>query len=180
MALENEPEMRNKTRAIFVGSCEKFSDGRHIEDYLDEYNLKDVVQLTGHISRKESLEYQMSASVLLLLIGIVQPEMELTYGLSGKVFDYLLTEKPILTLANGGSTRKFIVENKIGKIFFHEEVQKIRDYLIEAYTKFKNGTMGERHDFKAYEKFDFRSLSKTLSEQLESILNDNEGRHGKR
>jgi len=174
LALEENPEMRDKTRVMFVGSCEEFLDGRHIEDYLEEYNLKDVVQLTGHISRRESLEYQMSASILLLLIGIVPPQMELTYGLSGKVFDYLLSEKPILTLANGGSTREFIVENKIGEIFFHEEVQKIRNYLIEAYTKFTNGTPAEGYDFAAYEKFDFRSLSKTLSKQLESILNDNE------
>lgn len=175
LALEENPEMRHKTRVILVGSCEPFLDGRRIEGYLEEYNLKDVVQLTGHISRSQSLEYQMSASVLLLIIGIVPPEMELTYGLSGKVFDYLLSEKPILTLANGGSTREFIVANKIGEIFYHEEVQKIRDYLIEAYTKFTNGTPAERYDVAAYEKFDFRSLSKTLSEQLESVLNDTKG-----
>jgi len=179
LALEENPEMRDTTRAIFVGSCEEFLDRRHIEDYLEEYNLKDVVQLTGHISRRESLEYQMSASVLLLLIGIVPPEMEMTYGLSGKVFDYLLSKKPILTLANGGSTREFIVENKIGEIFFHEEVQKIRNYLIEAYTKFTNGIPAERYDVAAYEKFDFRSLSKTLSEQMESIVNNNKGQYGK-
>jgi glycosyltransferase involved in cell wall biosynthesis len=169
-AMEKEPDMKDKVRAIFVGSCEEFLDGRTIRDYLEEYNLHDAVKLTGHISRKESLEYQMSASVLLLLIGIVPLEMELTYGLSGKVFDYLLSEKPILTLANGGSTREFIVENKIGEIFFHEEIQGISDYLIDAYTRFKNGKKVQSYDFGIYEKFDFRSLSKTLSEQMESIL----------
>ncbi len=152
-------------RAKFIGK----SKG-DVEDYLNEYNLFDIVKLTGHISRKESLEYQMRASILLLLIGIVPPELELTYGLSGKVFDYILSKKNILCLSNGGATREFIVENKIGDIFFHNDQEGIKNYLIQSFDKFNNNKLGPVSDISNYNEFDFRSLSEKLSDQFESLV----------
>lgn len=167
-ALEEEPGMRKKIEVIFVGSCEEFLDGKRIEEYLKEYNLTDVVKLTGHLSRQESLEYQMRASVLLMIIGIVPPEMELTYGLSGKVFDYILSGKPLLTIANGGATREFIMENKIGQIFYHHDTDGIKRYITEAFNDFYSGQTHIRYDLKKYENFNFKKLTKILSDQLDA------------
>ncbi len=176
LAIRELPEMESRVRATFVGSCEKFLDGKCIEDYITQYNLKKVTNLTGHISRKESLEYQVQASLLLMIIGIVPPEMELTYGLSGKVFDYILCKKPILTLANGGATREFIVNNKIGKIFFHKDIEEIKTFLMEAYMNFKSKKgIGMNSDVSEYEKYDFRSLTKNLSLHFESAIYTSKG-----
>jgi len=43
MAVSREPKMRENTRAVFVGSCEEFLDGKRIENYIEEYALQDLV-----------------------------------------------------------------------------------------------------------------------------------------
>jgi glycosyltransferase involved in cell wall biosynthesis len=170
LAVEKKPEMKEKLQIIFVGSCEKYLDGKYIEDYIEENKLNDLVKLTGHISRKASLQYQAEADVLLLLIGIVSKEKELTYGLSGKVFDYMLSAKPILTVANGGATREFIVKNKIGDIFYHEDINGIKNYLIEAYNNWQEGLSVSISNYNAaYDQFNFRSLTKKLADHLFAI-----------
>jgi glycosyltransferase involved in cell wall biosynthesis len=168
-ALLEKPSMRKTLRVTFVGSCEKFMDGKYIEDYLAEYGLQDVVRLTGHVSRKESLSYEMNADLLLVLIGIVPPEMELTYGISGKIFDYLVSGKPILTLSNGGATREFIIQNRIGSIHYHEDLEGIKKFLINLHDNGKGGVTNQALDIQDYQRFNVRSVTAQLVSHLEAI-----------
>jgi glycosyltransferase involved in cell wall biosynthesis len=166
IAIEEKPQMRACMQVIFVGSHERHFDGKTIEDYIEDNKLNDVIKLTGYIHRRESLRYQMDAHVLLLLIGIVPESKGLTYGLSGKVFDYILSGKPILTLANGGATREFIMHNKIGEVFCHEDFVGIKNYLCRAFEKWKEGTAEAGNNMQRFKNFDFRLLTKELSEHL--------------
>jgi glycosyltransferase involved in cell wall biosynthesis len=169
-ATKELPEIAQNMKVYFVGSCEKFLDGKFITEYIKTNNIEGTITLTGHLPRKKSLEYQMQASVLLMIIGIVPKEMELTYGLSGKVFDYLLFGKPILTIANGGSTREFIEENKIGTIYYHEDVDGIKDYLIKSYNDFKNKTPLKSRDLHEFRSYNIQEQIRVLSRNLESLL----------
>jgi glycosyltransferase involved in cell wall biosynthesis len=171
-ALDERPDILSKVQVLLVGKCQKFLDGKRIEDYLDEYHLKDTVQLTGHVSRIESLTYQAMANMLLLIVGIVPKEMGLTYGLSGKVFDYILAQKPILTVADGGSTREFIEENGIGRIFYHKDAEGIKNYLIEAYEKYTDGIEEPIPDTNSCSNFEFSALTKRMANHLNEILTD--------
>jgi glycosyltransferase involved in cell wall biosynthesis len=177
LAVKRAPKMRENTRAVFVGSCEEFLDGKRIENYIEEYSLQGLVVLTGHVSRKESLEHQMQASVLLLIIGIVPPEMELTYGLSGKVFDYMLCGRPILAIVNGGSTKEFLEENGIGSVFRHDDVEGMSEYLIRAHEEFVFGKVKQIYNISAYERFNFRWLTKCLSNYLYGAIEEERIRH---
>jgi glycosyltransferase involved in cell wall biosynthesis len=170
MALDEEDEMRDMLKVIFVGSCEEFIDGKNIQDYIKEYELEDIIELTGHVSRKKSLQYQTQASILLMIIGIVPPNMELTYGLSGKIFDYMLSRKPILTLANGGATREFIVDNNIGHIYYHEDVFGIKNYLIESYKKYSAGKLEANYNIESLQRFNFKSLTEKLSKHFNDTV----------
>lgn len=162
--------MSGKAKAVFVGSCERFLDGKRIEDYIEENDVADLVELTGHLSRKASLEYQMNATILLMIVGIVPKEMELTYGLSGKVFDYLLFGKPILTIANGGSTREFVVEHRIGSVFYHHDVEGIKQYLVASYLDFEKGLPLKARSLNEFGEFNFKTITAALSQHMEHLL----------
>lgn len=170
LAVTEKPEIKNKIQVYFIGSCEQFLDGKYIENYIEENELQNIITLTGHISRTESLLYQKQSHILLLLIGIVPPEFELTYGISGKLFDYLLFNKPILTLANGGATRNFIVQNKIGNIYYHDEIEGIKNYLLLSYQKFLNNDLSSNNNIKNYQNFDFEKLTEKLNNHFISLL----------
>lgn len=165
-AIEEKPRMRACVQVIFVGSHERHLDGKTIEDYIEDNKLNDVIKLTGYVNRGESLRYQMDAHVLLLLIGIVPESKGLTYGLSGKVFDYIISGKPILTLANGGATREFIMNNEVGEVFYHEDFVGIKNYLYRAFENWKKETAETSNNMQKFKNFDFRFLTKKLSEHL--------------
>lgn len=168
-ALQAKPGMRERTKVLFVGSCETYLDGKCIEDYVVEYGLAGVVELVGRVSRRQSLEYQMQAHLLLLLIGIVPPAQALTYGISGKLFDYLLCRKPILTLANEGATRELIRSHQLGDLFFHEDTEALANYLVRAFDRFVRGQPATPPALASLAQFDFRMLSQRLAVHLEAI-----------
>lgn len=171
-AFQEVPDMRRQTRVLFVGSCEPFLDGRRTEDYLVELGLNEVVELTGQVSRAESLAYQETADVLLLIIGRVSEEGRFTYGISGKVFDYLASQKPILTLADEGATRDLVTRHGIGEVFAHEDVTGIRDALIRQYRAFQAGTRTEGTDLERYREFDCRFLTQSLAACLDETARE--------
>ena len=170
----DNPELKKDIKAIFVGSCEQFLDSKYIEDYIKQYSLENIVELTGQVTREKSLEFQKKGSILLLLIGIVPKEKELTYGLSGKVFDYILSDKPILTLANGGSTREFINEYNIGSLYYHENISGIIEYIKLKYEEFKSGKINIGINKESFKKFDFKYLSSELSDLMNITIKNEE------
>ena len=121
------------------------------------------------MSRRRSLEYQIEADLLLLLIGIVPPSQAQTYGISGKLFDYILCNKPILTLANEGATRDLILQHHLGDLFFHEETECLCDYLVQAFDRFMSGVYAPIPSRLSMDQFDFLALSKHLAKHLNEI-----------
>lgn len=177
-ALRTKVAMRAGVKVVFVGSCETFLDGKRVEDYIREFGLEKVVELAGRVPRRRSLEYQMDADLLLLLIGIVPPETALTYGISGKLFDYALCGKPILTLANEGATRELVLESHLGDIFYHDNTAGIRDYLVHAYEQHTSGKMPPGPARESIQQFDVQALTRKLSYHLETVARACGSKHG--
>jgi glycosyltransferase involved in cell wall biosynthesis len=164
------PEIRQEMRVIFVGRCEPFDDGKRIEDYVRDYDLEDIVELIGERSRRESLEYQVTADILLMIVGIVPPRMAMTYGIPGKIFDYMIMKKPILTIADDGAAREFITENRIGDIYHHKDIDGITKQVMRYYGDFKEGKLESRRDSCRFETYDLKYLTKCLSDSIGQIL----------
>ena len=158
--------MRGQTVVVFVGSCETFLDGRTVQDYIEELGLGDVLELKGHVERRVSLQYQMEASVLLLLIGIVEPKKAYTYGISGKVFDYLASERPILALAEDGASKSFLVEHGFAEVYSHSDEEGVSGYLVRAYRAWRSGSTVAHCPASQFAQFDCRALTSKLARYL--------------
>ena len=122
---QRRPDLRSKLEVSFVGQNDQFFDGKHLEEYVQTYELEDVVHTTGFVSRPESLRYQLTADLLLLLVGVVPAEKSQCYGLSAKVFDYALAGKPVLAIAEEGATADFVRASGIGEIVSHHDTAGI-------------------------------------------------------
>lgn len=118
---QRRPDLRSKLEVVFAGQSGRFFDGKHLEEYVQEYGLGDVVRTTGFVSRQESLRYQLAADLLLLLVGVVPAEKSRCYGLSAKVFDYALAGKPVLAIAEEGATADFVRASGIGEVVSHHD-----------------------------------------------------------
>ncbi|MEZ4677703.1 MAG: hypothetical protein R2932_26155 [Caldilineaceae bacterium] len=79
----------------------------------DGVGLDDVVQLVQYVPHRELIGYQLAADALLLIIG-ESPRSEII--LTGKLFEYLAVEKPILAAVPPGAAADLLTEANVGTV----------------------------------------------------------------
>lgn len=97
---------------------------------IEKNSARDYVTVHGHVDREVALKEQAEADLLLLLES-GKPEAKGV--LTGKIFEYMISGKPILSL---GSTEdsaigEIIAETGVG-IVCGEDIQKIQFILLQA------------------------------------------------
>ena len=163
---DENPDLEDDVEVYLVGEIGAFNDGKTIENYLDEFSLRSVVKLTGHVPQAEAIRYQMSADILLLIIGLVPPEEVSTYGIASKVFDYMLAGRPVLTIAEPGPVSELVEKTHIGPALTPYDIDGISGYLSYAMEAFKSGQLEIKSVKEEIDKYDFRKLTGQLVESF--------------
>ncbi|MDD2307230.1 MAG: glycosyltransferase family 4 protein [Prolixibacteraceae bacterium] len=119
------------------------------------------VELVGYVDHVKSIEYLFRSNLLLLVI----PKVKSNQGiLTGKFFEYLASQKPVLAIGpTDGDLAKIIQETKCGKLFDYEDstgmLQFIQEKLIHSKT-----TM----ECESASKYSRKELTRTLIELFEA------------
>ena len=109
-------------------------------EFMEGLGLADRVELIEHVPRRESLRLQRDSDALLLLIpeaggrgrGI----------LSGKVFEYLAAERPVLAVVPpDGAAAQLVRDTGAGVVAAPEDVDAIRDALVELHAQWRAGRL---------------------------------------
>jgi glycosyltransferase involved in cell wall biosynthesis len=109
-------------------------------EFAESLGLGDRVELLGYVSRRRSLELQRDSEALLLLI----PE---SGGrgkgvLTGKIFEYLAAERPILAVVpTEGAAAALIRDTGAGTVAPPDDVAAIRESLLELHARWKQGKL---------------------------------------
>jgi glycosyltransferase involved in cell wall biosynthesis len=109
-------------------------------EFVDELGVSDRVELVDHVPRRRSLELQRASDVLLLLI----PEAggRGRGVLSGKVFEYLAAERPILAVVPpDGAAARLLRDTGAGAVVAPEDVDGIRSALVDFHAKWRDGAL---------------------------------------
>ena len=168
--LDARPDLKDHIEVVFVGKSERFLDGCRLEDYLSTYELHHVVKLPGYVSRAEAMAYQTSASILLLLIGVVPKEQILTYGIASKLYDYMLTQKPIMTLADQGPVSDIVERTNMGVVLEPSDIDGMTAYLSNAFDLYTHHCLGIEPNLDEINKYDIQILSETLTELFDTCV----------
>ncbi|MEG0916784.1 MAG: glycosyltransferase family 4 protein [Myroides sp.] len=110
-----------------------------IIDTIKEFQLDNYLNILGYVSHTEALKYQRSSQVLLLIeidsfetIGIIP----------GKLFEYMAAERPILAIGPKQSdVEKIIKDTNAGKYFNYDNLQEVKQYILDCYTKYKQNNL---------------------------------------
>jgi glycosyltransferase involved in cell wall biosynthesis len=109
-------------------------------EYAEALGLGDRIELLGYVSRRRSLELQRDSEVLLLLIpesggrgrGVV----------TGKIFEYLAAERPILAaVPTDGAAARLVRDTGAGVVASSDDVDAIREALVDLHRRWREGSL---------------------------------------
>ncbi|HEY8103893.1 MAG TPA: glycosyltransferase family 4 protein [Gaiellaceae bacterium] len=106
--------------------------------WAQERGLEDRLQLIPYAPRQAALELQRDSEALLLLIPEAGGRGKGV--LSGKVFEYLAAERPILAaVPPDGAAAELIRETGAGVVAPPDDVEALKAALVELHERFANG-----------------------------------------
>jgi glycosyltransferase involved in cell wall biosynthesis len=109
-------------------------------EFVEELGLGDRVELIPYVPRRQSLALQRDSDALLLLI----PEAggRGRGVLSGKVFEYLAAERPILAaVPPDGAAAELIRETGAGVVAAPDDVDALREALAGLHARWRAGDL---------------------------------------
>ncbi len=153
-------DFKNDFRLKLIGAT-----SQEVIDTISEFKLKDYIQNLGYISHQEAVEHQRKSQVLLLIEINSQDTKSI---IPGKLFEYMVSERPIIAIGPKDSDfAEIIASTNTGVFFTYDEKEKLKALLLKYYLEYQNKNLnvhavGLQH----YSR-------KSLTQQLVQILNRN-------
>jgi len=124
--------LRQQIEVLLVGNVRQTE--RQLAVDLD---LADVVQWLPPVTRVQSLGYQLSADVLLLMVGTDRSVA------TSKLFEYLYARRPILAIGRSGTAACQIVQRvQAGLVADPENPDAVASALIGLFDLWRSGGLG--------------------------------------
>ncbi len=143
----------------FIGTVAR--ELRGIYDLVKELKLQQVVRFSPPVPFKDSLQTMHKADGLLL----IQPGTDLQ--IPAKLFEYMVTGKPILAIAEPNSaTEQAILQGRLGVFAPADNIEKIKAAMAK-YLELINNKMEPNEAY--IESFDYSKYIKILEKDLENI-----------
>ncbi len=133
---------------------------------IAKYKIGNVVSIHGSVPRELAIKKQWESQILLLLTWD-NPSEKGVY--TGKVFDYLAAQRPILSLGlSEGVVPKLLCDTGSGIHVSTEE--EIRSYLIKRYNDFKkNGSVRYEGIQSEVAKYSHYEMARKFAETLDLV-----------
>lgn len=113
--------------------------GEPVLESIKKSGLEQYLSVKGYVSHGKALQLQRSSQVLLLIeINTVE-----TRGIiPGKIFEYMVSNRPILAVGpQHADIQKIIKETNTGAFFLYSQKDKMKDFLLEQYKEFRKGNL---------------------------------------
>jgi glycosyltransferase involved in cell wall biosynthesis len=109
-------------------------------EFAKELGVSDRIELIPYVTRHRSLELQRDSDALLLLIPDAGGRGKGV--LSGKVFEYLAAERPILAaVPTDGAAANLLRETGAGIVAAPEDVDALRQALVSLHARWRAGRL---------------------------------------
>lgn len=137
---------------------------QEVLDAIKSYNLDANLNYIGYVSHNEAVLYQRKSQVL-LLIEINSPDTKCI--IPGKLFEYMVSERPIVAIGPSGSDfAEIITTTNTGVFFNYAEKDTLKKVLLEYYEKYKQGNL--KSNPVGLQNYSRRNLTEKLAKLLTS------------
>jgi hypothetical protein len=158
--LQELPDLAKHLQLNFIGTT-----SQEIKDALAHYGLANYMHDFGYVSHQEAVRFQKESQVL-LLIEIDSPDTKLI--LPGKLFEYLVSSRPILAMGPAGSDfASIITETQTGAFFNYAQKREVKAYIQSCYSDYLAGNL--KVSPHGIEKYARKNLTKQLAQLLTNL-----------
>lgn len=140
--------------------------GAEIYQMIEQTKIKERIEIIPYLPHQQSLEQLMKSDALLLIVDESKESKEIV---PGKVFEYLGTGRPILTIApTDGAVAELIYRTKAGLVAHQSQVELIAKNILELLKMWETKSRFEP-DFDEISKYSRKEHTKTLATILDQI-----------
>ncbi len=171
---ERNPQVLWQSLTELVSENEAFAESFQLKligavsnevlESIKSYKLNAFVNLMGYISHEEALKEQRCSQVL-LLIEIDSEETKCI--IPGKLFEYMVSERPILAIGpNDTDFEKILKETNSGVFFNYLGKENLKQYIFKCFTLY------QENNLKSFpvglQQYSRKNLTEKLSKMLTS------------
>ncbi len=139
---------------------------QEVLDSITKFGLNPYLNNLGYVSHKEAIEHQKKSQVLLL----IEINSEDTKSIiPGKLFEYMVSERPIIGIGPQGSDFAEIITNTNTGVFFdYYEKIKLKRVLLDYYNQFLEGKL--QSNAVGLQQYSRKSLTEKLVQLIQSEI----------
>lgn len=153
---------KNDLEIKIVGNCDQ-----KVLDNISEKKLNTQTKLIEYLEHNEIININKSAQVLLLLVNNTPNAKGI---ITGKVFEYLASGRPILAIGpEDGDLSILLSETNSGKIIGFKNRKKLKETILSYYTSYKSSSLKE-NDINLISKYSRKEQTKKLEEVIEETI----------
>lgn len=154
---KENPDFRRDFQLKLIGAV-----SQEVLDTISEFRLNDFVLNLGYLSHQEAVEHQRKSQVLLLIEINSNDNKSI---IPGKLFEYMVSERPIIALGPEGSDfAEIITSTNTGVFFLYDELEQLKELLLKYYNLYKE------QNLKVHAVGLQQYSRKSLTEQLTKII----------
>ena len=153
-------EFEEKLQLNFVGFTNE-----NVLQSLNNNNLSHYINNIGYVSHKKSIVYQKKSQIV-LLIEINSEETKAI--IPGKLFEYLISKRPILAIGPKDSdVASILKETNTGNYFNYNDYDALKKQIIQHFEAYKKNSLVVNGV--GLEKYHRKSLTKSLATLIVSL-----------
>ncbi len=135
-----------------------------LQAQIDSYGLTESFEIVGYVPHNVCIAHQTGADVLVLIEGSGRGA-DAFY--TGKIFEYMNTNRPVLAILPKGCAADLVRQSRIGIVADTDDVNAIKENIKLYYDSWCNGTLDFDPDRAVIEGFE----RKRLTEKLADVFN---------
>ena len=135
---------------------------QEVLDAIEEFKLNNYVNNLGYVSHSEAIVQQRKSQVLLL----VEIDSEDTKCIiPGKLFEYMVSERPILAIGPDGADFASIIQSPNTGVFTtYYEKERLKKAILDYFNQYKEGNL-KAHAI-GLQQYSRKNLTRQLAELL--------------
>jgi len=140
--------------------------GAEVHAMFNHPVLRDCIIVKDYMPHSDSVRHLFQSDALLMIVDDFEGNEEIV---PGKVYEYIGSGKPVITLAPEGAVTSVIEETRSGRCTRSHDVESIANIVLDFYTRHTAGTLGldQRRDI--VRRFERREVTRSLATLLDDI-----------